>query len=148
MGVPFIHFIIAFTLPGCKSSRPPQPQAVRPAPGPLPSSIGFQKYPAGKKFAGIDRFFSRIFPMGASAGNDREKDIDRRIKVKVHPLRFTAAGLIFKAMIIFKKLNFRHGFTSLVNGIATFSSLGRTGWHGFFEPDSQPFCMTQSKTVK
>jgi len=31
------------------------------------------------------------------------------------------AGLIFETMKIYKKGNFRHGFTSLVNGIATFS---------------------------
>jgi hypothetical protein len=60
-------------------------------------------------------------------------------------LRGIPAAMIFEAMKIFKKDNFRHGFTSWVNGIATFYALGRTGWHGFIEPDSQPFCMTQSK---
>jgi len=38
-------------------------------------------------------------------------------------LRDPPAAMIFEAMKIFKKLNFRHGFTSLVNGIATFSAL-------------------------
>jgi len=35
-------------------------------------------------------------------------------------LRGTSAAMIFEAMKIFKKGNFRHGFTSLVNGVATF----------------------------
>jgi hypothetical protein len=35
-------------------------------------------------------------------------------------LRGIPAAMIFEAMKIFKKDNFRHGFTSWVNGIATF----------------------------
>jgi hypothetical protein len=37
-------------------------------------------------------------------------------------LRGIPAAMIFEAMKIFKKGNFRHGFTSWVNGIATFSA--------------------------
>ena len=82
--------------------------------------------------------------MGEGSWYGWGKRIEHGIEIIVETLRYVLAGLVFKKVILINKFNFRHGSTSLVNGITTLSPKG-AGWHGFFEPDSQPFFMTQSK---
>jgi hypothetical protein len=104
----------------------------------------FGKNTFGQKIIRKNSFFCGQRPMGGGSGHEREKRIESGIKIIMEPLRYTLAGLIFEKVKLVNKFNFRHGSTSLVNGIATLSPW-ETGWHGFFEPDSQPFFMTQSK---
>jgi hypothetical protein len=70
----------------------------------------------------MDRPFAHQLTMGREPGKKRDALIDRRMEIIAEPLRGIVQGMIFEAVKIFKKGNFRHGFTSLVNGVATFPS--------------------------
>ena len=74
---------------------------------------------AGNEIAGIDRCLAGQVPLGRKLVKERDALVDGRIEVITEALLGILRRMIFEAMIIFKKGNFRHGFTSLVNGVAT-----------------------------